>query len=146
MVAQTQNPIKMKTLNDGTSKGLNYDERVNTVDARTVPTTSETPSYLVDKRLIDFLISQALNVSLDEVKQQAKNMIDQAPDVATMAKDLEEFFYINKVLTMLEPEASAEEEAPKAPVTNEFRADNRSHAERAHDANNSSPIDYSQAH
>lgn len=109
-------------------KLFNIDGAVDTVIvATTVEGTKETPSYLVDKRLIDFILDHTLHVSLDEMKAEAKRIIDQAADVEAMSKGIEEFFYIHKVLAMLKPE----EEAPKAPVTNEFRK---------------SPVVYAEAH
>jgi hypothetical protein len=116
MVAQTQNPIKMKT-----QMNFSYTEKENMVDARTVPTTKETPSYLMDKRFVDYVLSLSSEVSLEGIKASACRIIQDANNVKEMASSLDEFFYIHKVTAMLTPEVVIETAAVNVMTTNQFR-------------------------
>lgn len=98
---------------------LDYDAQ-NTLDARTVATTAETPSYLVDKRLIDYLLRNVTKASLGDIKEDLTSMITIATSVEQIVTEVEEYGYMYKIMNVL-AESQPEEEAPKAPVTNEFR-------------------------
>jgi predicted enzyme involved in methoxymalonyl-ACP biosynthesis len=116
MVAQTQNPIKMKT-----QMNFSYTEKENMVDARTVPTTKETPSYLMDKRFVDYILANVSQVSLEEIKAAACRMIRDANNVKEMASSLDEFFYMHKITAMLKPEEVVETAAVNVMTSNQFR-------------------------
>lgn len=81
---------------------LSYSEKENTKDIRVIPTTPETPSFIVDKKLIDILLGQLVPTNFAATKETIVDMVRAASDMPELITAVEEYFYIYKVSGKLE--------------------------------------------
>lgn len=71
-------------------------------DITTIESTKESPAYLVDKRLINSLLSKITKGNLYDIKNDLNTIIRNAKDKNEMFQALDEYIYLNKVIEKIE--------------------------------------------
>lgn len=97
-----------------TTKNLSVYQN-NTIDITTVNATSENKVYLVDKRLVDFLLAKVAIGSLDDIKNDIITEVHQSITKEELFTKLDNYIYLDKVLQLVNP-VKEEEEVVEKPV------------------------------
>lgn len=85
-----------------TANKLPYLTYTNSVNLMTVATiNSDNKGYLVDKRLVDYLLSKITKGSLEDIKDDLRNIITVASDKETLFAKLDDYLYLDKVIQLL---------------------------------------------
>lgn len=85
---------------------LSYNEECNTLDIRTVQTTKDNKSFIVDAKLIDILIGQLIPTDFPTIQESLCGVVEESESMEEMMQKVEEFFYIHKVTQKLKEQTT----------------------------------------
>lgn len=74
-----------------------------TIDLTTEQATSNNNVYLIDKRLLDELLSKVVNGSLEDIKQDLHNQVSIAHNKENLFERLDNYIYLDKIVQMVNP-------------------------------------------
>lgn len=80
---------------------INYINRDKVVNLTTIDATIDNPIYLIDKRLLDELLSKITIGSLDNIKEQLHFEIDSSATKEQVFDRLDRYIYLDKIAQML---------------------------------------------
>lgn len=83
------------------AKELSWNIRQNTINLTTTLVDDKNKAYLVDKRLLDNLLSRITNGTFDSIKLDIKQQIDIAKDKVDLFKRLDEYIYMDTIVNKL---------------------------------------------
>lgn len=95
-----------------TIDNLSYSEKERIVRLDLMPITQETPAYLIDKRLLDFIVKNVINTNLLTQKGIVKDIADNAQSIGELVTNLQEHLYLLELAnhpSLPKPEASVVE-------------------------------------
>jgi len=89
----------------------------NSVNLLTTEPTKDDKAYLVDKRLVDFLVDKVRLGSLDDIKNDIRSRVNVCETKEELFKELDNYIYIDRVINLL-PKEEIVEEKTVLPVGN----------------------------
>lgn len=90
---------------------LPYLNSTNSVNLMTVTTVnSDNKAYIVDKRLVDHLLSKLTKGTLEDIKDDLRGIITVASNKETLFAKLDDYLYLDKVIQLLPGEGEIADE------------------------------------
>jgi len=83
---------------------ISYNKTNNLIDLTTVEPSDNNKCYLVDKRLLDKLISRVTNGKLDDIKRDIIIQVESSDTKNDLFERLDEYIYLDKVINLLPKE------------------------------------------
>ena len=81
----------------------NYVSGDKAINLTTVNATVESPVYLIDKRLLDEMLSKVTKGSIEDIKTDLHKTIDMSATKESLFTNLDNYIYLDKIVQMLEP-------------------------------------------
>lgn len=70
----------------------------NSVDLTTVEVNSDNKAFIIDRRLLDVLLSKVTQGNLDDLKRDISTIVDHADTKQDLFAKLDEYLYLDRII------------------------------------------------
>jgi len=79
---------------------VSYNKQINTVDLTTVEPNQDDKCYLIDKRLLDTLLSKVTKGDLQDIKDDLTIRISTSKDKEELFARMDDYIYLDKIVNL----------------------------------------------
>lgn len=79
-----------------------YVNRDTVIDISTIKATNENPCYVIDKRLLNELLSKVTKGDLDDIKQDIFDITKRSNSKDELFSRLDNYIYLNNIIQLVE--------------------------------------------